>query len=51
MNSRQTRILNRFEKAAINLSWIGAQPPQDHDAIRKEYRRARAELVRVIGEK
>lgn len=39
------KSLNRFERAAVNLSWIGSQMPEAHKEIEEEYGAARKALI------
>lgn len=41
-------LMDRFEKAVIERSWIGAAPPEDHEAIEREYEMAKVALITAI---
>lgn len=40
------KAVNRFEKAAVDLSWIGSQPLQNHAGIKEEYKAAKEALLK-----
>ncbi len=50
LDRRTARLLSRFEKAAVNLSWIGTNEPDSHDGIRSEYHRAKELLIAHLVE-
>lgn len=47
-NDKGTRLVRRFENAAINYSWLGNQDAEEHEGIRKEYKEARKALMNYI---
>lgn len=40
--------VRRFEKAVMAISWIGSQPPEDHEEIKEEYKRTKKALFHAI---
>lgn len=48
--AKTRRLLKRFEVASVNLGFIGASHPDDHDEIKAEYQRARKALLAHIDE-
>ena len=42
------RAIKRFEAAAVDLSWLGSEPPSEWPAIRREYKAARSNLFDLL---
>lgn len=42
------RLLNAFERAAVNLSWKGSQHPDDWEKIEIKYAKARSAMVNLL---
>lgn len=40
--------VRRFEKAVTAISWIGSQPPEDHEAIKEDYKKAKKALYHTL---
>lgn len=38
------KAMNRFNKACVALSWMGAQMPEMHQQIEEEYKNAKTHL-------
>jgi hypothetical protein len=47
-SARIKRALIRFEKAVRAVSWKGAQPPETHASIDREYTQAKSALLYLI---
>lgn len=45
MDNNLIELIDFFEEAAINLSWKGSKPIEDHEAIETDYREARQALI------
>lgn len=45
------RAMRRFEKAAIDRSWIGSKNPIEHQEIEREYNLALLNLVKYLPTK
>ncbi len=46
--SNITAAINAFQQAAIDYSWMGSQPPEEHEAIRDRYIRTKKRLRYLI---
>lgn len=44
------RRIDKLEKAAIEKSWIGSKPPEDHAKIEQDYKKARLDLISYVIE-
>ncbi len=44
------RLIERHTKAQVELSWIGSQDPEDHDAIEAEAANAEASLKHYLSQ-
>ena len=42
--------IDKLEKAAVELSWKGSHPPEDHPKIEQAYREARLKLIDYVLE-
>ncbi len=42
------RIMQRFEDAAVELSWLGSRDARERNQIRNEYAIAKAELLEAL---
>ena len=45
------RRIAALENAAINRSWKGSLPPEDHAKVERAYRKARLALVEYVVER
>ena len=43
------KLLKEFEKAAINISWKGSQPPEDWEAIDEDYINAKQAIINYVA--
>lgn len=51
MNKRSLkRIIDRYARAKVEMSWLGSQDMEDHDAIRDEYQLAKKRLDEALDE-
>ena len=44
------RKIDKFGQAAADMSWIGSMHPDDHEEVRKKYRKARLALIEYVIE-
>lgn len=44
------RRIDKLEKAAIERSWKGSKPPEDHAKIEQDYKKARLDLINYVIE-
>lgn len=42
------KLLANFESAAVELSWIGSYPPEDHGEIERRYAHNKRKLIEFI---
>jgi hypothetical protein len=42
--------IDKLEKAAVDLSWKGSHPPEDHPKIEQAYTEARLKLIDYVLE-
>lgn len=43
-----TRIINRFKNAVVEMAYLGAKHPDEHEEIEKEYKRSREILMKEL---
>ena len=46
--SNITSAINAFQRAVIDYSWMGSEPPEQHEAIRNRYIRSKKRLRYLI---
>ena len=42
-------LLEAFESAAVDLSWMGSKDPESFEKIQENYRKAAAELTEYVA--